>query len=904
MMHLSAWLRSALLVAVAAGLTAGSLLIDTGPYTSRHDGGPVDGGVPPNAPTTPVVRVTPETPRTSDALVAEIVTESTDPLAAGPVQYEYAWDVGGTDAAISDPSVPAERTTKGEVWTVHVTPVSADGARRGAAATASVTIANSPPQIAFAGLSTYRPIAGEVLRAFAGPTSDPDGDGVTVRYAWTRNGQPIDGQVSNQLDTARITVAPGDRITVQASARDTEDGNTVTGGPALLLSDTTRWRQLLPHRAVSFRGFAAFDSHNRRLIFGYPENDDGTGVRVWEYGVDDAVGGRFVQLFPTGAEPPVSFASVAYDARNRRVLLIGARRDIDSGPAASEVIALDVAQRGSESWSQLAVAGTAPEPRFLAASAYDEERGQVLLYGGLELGTGTTFNDLWALDVTAGSESWAQLTGPVPPATLLGPALVVDPERDRALLIAGGEADSLGGDPVLSLAIFTLDLTNPSGGFVQAPTTVPRGTILPTSGLDATGDRALVAFGIQPDGSLVPDALAIDLATLTASVVMPGGTPPDRGGRGLLVPDRYGDGLFLFPGATNLDNDAGVDLYRWGAGDVLTPIHRTGVDLPIGLVGALLSDDLTLYGGTDDRGDVQERAWRPGGTSQWQSVELLPDAVSNRSPGPRAELSLQSSSAFGSDIQFFGGRTNGGFGDGQMWVLRDNRWIEQTLAAGQSAPSARTGVAFFVPACGGWRSGYFGGQLAGGGLANDTGFFQCSSGKRECDWTDPVETLARPPARAFATVVRFNDESEALLFGGEAATTFNDVWSLYTCGGGPQPWRAITPAGTPPSPRSRHTMTLVEDPTPGALESVLVFGGASAPGGSTPLADVRRLVRLSSTAYRWEDVVVASGPDDDQVSARFGHVAAWDERQSRLLVYGGERRGDTLGDFWELRIRP
>src|SRR5690606_14957307 len=133
----------------------------------------------------------------------------------------------------------------------------------------SVTIGNTPPVIASVGLDSYRPVLGETIVAFAGPTYDADGDGVTVRYAWLRNDEVIEGQVSNRLDTSRVPVEPGDRIRVEATVSDGEAGHTVSAGPAIVLADVTRWRQLLPHGAPPRASFVAFDSAHRRVIYAY-----------------------------------------------------------------------------------------------------------------------------------------------------------------------------------------------------------------------------------------------------------------------------------------------------------------------------------------------------------------------------------------------------------------------------------------------------------------------------------------------------------------------------------------------------------------------------------------------------------------------------------------------------------
>jgi hypothetical protein len=320
----------------------------------------------------------------------------------------------------------------------------------------------------------------------------------------------------------------------------------------------------------------------------------------------------------------------------------------------------------------------------------------------------------------------------------------------------------------------------------------------------------------------------------------------------------------------------------------------------------MASGVMTIFGGFDHRGRAREDVWRLGSMDRWTLVEALPDAVTGRMPGPRAGAVLQSESRFGSGaaIQFFGGETDAGLADAQLWRLDETRWIEQTLAVGQAPPTPRVGTMFYFPACGGSQLGYFGGSAASG-YRQDTAFLDCASGDRTCAWSDPVGLMTRPPARAYGTVGRLAGESEIILFGGEGPTgVLGDVWSLFTCGGGAQPWRLGSVTGPVPRARMGHSMTLIQEPPAGALEAFLVFGGSSSPGGNTPLADVTRLVYLATGTFRWESVTVATGADSEVITERVHHVATHDPRESRLLVYGGERRGQTLADLWELRLRP
>ena len=170
-------------------------------------------------PTAPVVSISPADPTTVDALTAQIVTPGVDPEGAA-VSYLYAWSVDGAPSAASTTEVlPADATTRGEVWSVTVTPT--DGISLGAPAVAEVTIGNSPPSIALAvspdGVAL--PVLTDALLTATATASDADGDAVSLTYLWTVDGVPVaeSGPTLNgvdwfdkgQLVSLRVTASDG-----------------------------------------------------------------------------------------------------------------------------------------------------------------------------------------------------------------------------------------------------------------------------------------------------------------------------------------------------------------------------------------------------------------------------------------------------------------------------------------------------------------------------------------------------------------------------------------------------------------------------------------------------------------------------------------------------------------------
>lgn len=138
---------------------------------------------PPGA---PVASIAPTSPRTDDDLLAVIQQESDD-ADGNTVTYGYRWFVDGEPRDdLTAETVPASETSKGQVWTLLVTPN--DGEEDGETATVETTILNTAP-VATVALSPETPTTDDELLATAAAT-DADGDAVTFSYAWALDAAP------------------------------------------------------------------------------------------------------------------------------------------------------------------------------------------------------------------------------------------------------------------------------------------------------------------------------------------------------------------------------------------------------------------------------------------------------------------------------------------------------------------------------------------------------------------------------------------------------------------------------------------------------------------------------------------------------------------------------------------
>ena len=155
-----------------------------------------------------------------------------------------------------------------------------------------------------------------------------------------------------------------------------------------------------------------------------------------------------------------------------------------------------------------------------------------------------------------------------------------------------------------------------------------------------------------------------------------------------------------------------------------------------------------------------------------------------------------------------------------------------------------------------------------------------------------VTTAGVPPVpRTCREIVYDSIADRLLLFGGSAAGGLrNDLWSLSLAG--TPTWSPITPAGTPPSPRSASS--IVFDPL---RDRVLVFGG-NIPG--TYLDETWELALAGNPTWR------LLAPSGARPLGRNGHSAFYDPAGDRMILLNGITvlDGKTVGlqDSWSLSL--
>lgn len=207
------------------------------------------GNSPPDA---PVFALQPKTPRKGDAIGAQLQRPAPDPD-NDPVTYRYRWSVNGErrNYPLSLAALPPESLRKGDQAEVEI--AGHDGKLEGATWTGGVRVVNTPPPPPKLQLFPAAPAAGKPIRAVVvGPPSDADGDAVTYRVAWKRNGAAY-APPSDPFEVPPADVKKGDRWEVAATPNDgEEDGKASSVQGAVKNTPPTRpLVRLLPERPTT-----------------------------------------------------------------------------------------------------------------------------------------------------------------------------------------------------------------------------------------------------------------------------------------------------------------------------------------------------------------------------------------------------------------------------------------------------------------------------------------------------------------------------------------------------------------------------------------------------------------------------------------------------------------------------
>ena len=177
-------------------------------------------------------------PYTNDSLTATVDGEDFD---GDNITWAYAWSVNGVvDSAQTTSTFPSSSHARLDVVRVLCTPIDEFGAIGLTVVSDPVTILNTPPSAPTIDLTPNAPLSEDDLEVtITAEATDVDGDSVTYRYYWTRNGAQYSNPTypSTNASVPASATARGELWSVTVAAFDSiDEGPTATDG--VLISNT------------------------------------------------------------------------------------------------------------------------------------------------------------------------------------------------------------------------------------------------------------------------------------------------------------------------------------------------------------------------------------------------------------------------------------------------------------------------------------------------------------------------------------------------------------------------------------------------------------------------------------------------------------------------------------------
>jgi hypothetical protein len=238
------------------------------------------------------------------------------------------------------------------------------------------------------------------------------------------------------------------------------------GGPSIVLDPVT-------DRLIAYGGFALRDQ-----LYG----------SAWQLTLAGTDG--WTRIYALGALPPARYLHAAVlDPVRRQVIVFGGRiAGYPDGYPLGDTWFLNLDGRGR--WTRYDSTAAAPAARLGPCAAYDPVGDRILLFGGFDEVTGTTYNDTWQLSL-ADPPKWSRLDLPSSPTARTVASMVYDSRRERLVLFGGRGSDGL---PLHDTWVLPLA---DGAGWIPADTSgaLPLGRWGAGSFYDPERDRVVVFMG-------------------------------------------------------------------------------------------------------------------------------------------------------------------------------------------------------------------------------------------------------------------------------------------------------------------------------------------------------------------------------------------------------------------------
>jgi len=552
------------------------------------------------------------------------------------------------------------------------------------------------------------------------------------------------------------------------------------------------------------------------------------------------------------------------------------------------------ADTGPRVWSQ--VQQTLPRHRYNTQMAYDDARGQMVLFSGCCYTDGH-LDDTW---IREGGE-WKQLEGgtlhlpAAPPGRETGQTMVYDAAK-KTIVLFGGLVDV--GPKTIGPANDTWTWDG-SAWTEQHPATSPRARYFHGMAYDAARQKVVV-FGGLGGGQVLGDTWTWDGTNWTqetpttspsarrgllmtydaerSQVVLFGGSgsndtwtwdgsnwtqqrplvsPPAKS-QAMMAYDKSRKTVVLFGGLAAADTTT----WTWDGANWTQHVPATSPPKTIG--GGLdydsQSNTVVLFGGYSD-GRVLDSTWSWDGNTWTEAPRNWPQ--------PRSGTGVAYDSLRGQTV-VFGGHNFGLYGD--TWTWDGTNWTLQTPAV---SPPARYGDNFMVfDSARGNILLYGGYESPGRGALDDTWTWD------GVNWTlvaSAVPGVTAPKVRAFPSMVYDAARSQVVLFGGldqSNNVALNETWT----------WDGVkwTKQNPPTSPPGRFLGNMAYDAARG---QVVLFSGFT-----RPRIDPAGSAYVGADTWTWDGTTWTEQHPTLSPVQRDQFSMGYDARTKKVIFFGGNNQ--------------
>jgi N-acetylneuraminic acid mutarotase len=301
------------------------------------------------------------------------------------------------------------------------------------------------------------------------------------------------------------------------------------------------WKQIgLPAMNVSK---IIIDSVNQRaILFGGGFGGNFWSDGVYEMSLTDTSYSGWTRINVSGPHHKRGYHTFTYDSKLKRALVFGGDTTSGYPNYNNDVWALNM-QLGSESWQILNTTGMRPVPRANPADIYHPVRNSLIIFSGIDI-NGDYPDDVWEFKLD--SLVWRQITitgtKPMPRQAM---ASLYDKQNNR-MIIFGGAAYGVFYDDV-----WALDLTKDNEHWTRLyPTGYPiPARCAPAYGFDATNKKLYVFGGWDySQGQIYNDVYVLDVAAMSWAKIYPTGTIPQHRRNAAGSYDMFNDNFIIFGG--------------------------------------------------------------------------------------------------------------------------------------------------------------------------------------------------------------------------------------------------------------------------------------------------------------------------------------------------------------------